>query len=90
MIATRRIQNTMPTRAQSIRCATFESLMIGEYACCCLDAMIPTMMTATTDATYASSTARGDTPASHNMVVVVSPTTEPAPPAFDAATMPAK
>jgi hypothetical protein len=39
------------------------------------------------DATYACSTASGETPLIHIIVVVVSPITLPAPPAFEAATI---
>ena len=45
---------------------------------------------ATLAATKASSTLSGLTPSIHIMVVVVSPTTLPEPPAFDAATIAAR
>jgi hypothetical protein len=45
---------------------------------------------ATLAAMYASNTASGDTPSIHIIVVVVSPTTLPDPPAFDAATIAAR
>ena len=48
------------------------------------------MTSATTAAMYAGSTSSGLTPAIHIIVVVVSPTTLPEPPAFDAATIPAR
>ena len=48
------------------------------------------MNRATPDAMKASSTSVGGMPAIHIMVVVVSPTTLPAPPAFEAATMAAR
>ena len=48
---------------------------------------MPKMKMATPAATNASSTLSGLTPAIHIMVVVVSPTTLPEPPALDAATI---
>ena len=48
------------------------------------------MKMATPAATNASSTLSGLTPSIHIMVVVVSPTTLPEPPALEAATIPAR
>ena len=48
------------------------------------------MISATPAATYAWNTFSGLTPSIHIIVVVVSPTTLPDPPAFDAATIPAR
>jgi hypothetical protein len=45
---------------------------------------MPKITMANPAATYASSTDNGETPAIHIIVVVVSPTTLPEPPAFDA------
>ena len=64
--------------------------MIGEYLCCCNAAGMPKITIATLAATNASSTDSGLTPSIHIIVVVVSPTTLPEPPAFEAATIAAR
>ena len=51
---------------------------------------MPKITIATLAATKASSTLSGLTPSIHIIVVVVSPTTLPEPPAFEAATMAAR
>jgi hypothetical protein len=51
---------------------------------------MPKMKIATAAATNASSTLSGLTPSIHIIVVVVSPTTLPDPPAFEAATIAAR
>ena len=51
---------------------------------------MPKINIAAPAATNASSTSSGSTPSIHIIVVVVSPTTLPEPPAFDAATMAAR
>ena len=51
---------------------------------------MPKINIAAPAATHASSTCSGSTPSIHIIVVVVSPTTLPEPPAFDAATMAAR
>jgi hypothetical protein len=60
---------------------------MGENFCCLIEAGIPKINNATLDAITASNTAPGGMPAIHIMVVVVSPSTLQAPPAFEAATM---
>ena len=89
-IAAARMTRTIATRAQSMRPSTFASLMIGECRCCCSAAGMPKITIAAAAAMYASSTTSGLTPSIHIMVVVVSPTTLPEPPAFDAATIAAR
>src|SRR5688572_30686860 len=84
-IAAIRIQNTIASRAQSTCTDSAESFMIGWKACCCLAAKYAKNAVAAKAATYASSTASGLTPSIHIIVVVVSPTTLPDPPALDAA-----
>ena len=67
------------------------SFMIGEYFCCCMAAGMPKMKMATDDRHIGlDARTSGLTPAIHIMVVVVSPTTLPAPPALEAATMAAR
>ncbi len=51
---------------------------------------MPNTTSATPAATYACTTSSGSTPSIHIIVVVVSPTTLPEPPALDAATMAAR
>ena len=51
---------------------------------------MPQMTTAVPEAMKASSTSSGEMPAIHIMVVVVSPTTLPEPPALEAATIAAR
>ena len=64
--------------------------MIGEWRCCVSAAGMPKTNRATPEPMKASSTWSGLTPAIHIMVVVVSPTTLPAPPPFEAATIAAR
>ncbi len=81
---------TTPSDHPSTRAPTSASFWIGCSACCCRAAMTPKIISATIAAIYASNTSRGGIPEIHIMVVVVSPTTLPDPPALDAATMPAR
>ena len=89
-IATIRIAATMATRTHSMRRPDGASLMIGEYLCCWNAAGMPKITIATLAATKASSTDNGLTPSIHIIVVVVSPTTLPEPPALEAATIAAR
>ena len=63
---------------------------MGEYLCCCTAAGMPKTNNATVEPMIASNTRAGETPAIQIMVVVVSPSTLQAPPAFEAATMAAR
>jgi hypothetical protein len=65
-------------------------LVIGDARCCWRLAGIPKIASAITDGRNASATCSGLTPSIHIIVVVVSPTTLHAPPAFDAATIAAR
>src|SRR5690242_12611709 len=89
-IAVTRMNATMNTRAPSMRTLDDASFTMGEYRCCCSEAGMPKITIAIDAAMYASSTDSGETPSIHIIVVVVSPTTLPEPPAFDAATMAAR
>ena len=80
----------MNTRAHSMRRPAGASFTMGEYRCCWIAAGMPHTTSATLAATNASSTLSGLTPSIHIMVVVVSPTTLPEPPALEAATMAAR
>ena len=64
--------------------------MIGECRCCVSAAGMPNTNRATPEPMKASSTWSGSTPAIHIIVVVVSPTTLPEPPPFEAATIAAR
>ncbi len=80
----------MNTRAHSMRSPLGASFTMGENFCCCMAAGMPKTTSATLAAMKASTTLKGLTPSIHIMVVVVSPTTLPEPPALEAATMPAR
>jgi hypothetical protein len=86
-MAEARISATMAIRPQSNATCPVERASIGWYLCCCSDAGMPQTTSATPAATYACTTSSGLTPSIHIIVVVVSPTTLPEPPAFEAATM---
>jgi hypothetical protein len=76
----------IPIRTQSTRvcpCAWH----IGENFCCCTAAGIPKINKAIAAPMIASKTRIGEIPAIHIIVVVVSPRTLHAPPAFEAATI---
>ena len=89
-IAMSRMEATTTTRGQSTVIPAGASFVIGEYRCCRMAAGIPKITMATPAGTNASSTSRGFTPSIHIIVVVVSPTTLPEPPALEAATMAAR
>ena len=89
-MAPARMNATTASDHPSMRTPDSASFRIGCNACCWRAAMTPKMSSATTEAMYASTTTRGEIPEIHIIVVVVSPTTLPDPPALDAATMPAR
>src|SRR5262245_45675741 len=89
-IAAARIAATMPTRTQSTCMLAAASLTTGEQRSSCKTAGITHTTSATLAAMKASSTSTGLTPSIHIIVVVVSPTTLPEPPALEAATIAAR
>ena len=83
-------QSTTKTRAQSTFVPLSGSAWMGAYFCCMIESGMAKIRKAVAEPIVASITSKGLTPAIHIMVVVVSPTTLPAPPALDAAMMPAR
>ena len=83
-IAARRRNPTTPTRVQSTWTAASALVWIGWWACWTRAAIVALINVAVAEPTKACVTSTGETPAIHIIVVVVSPTTEPAPPAFEA------
>lgn len=82
--------STMPARPQSMGNGVATPALMGQRRYCCSAASGAKMANATNAATTARVTTKGDIPLIHIIVVVVSPTTLPAPPAFEAATMAAR
>jgi hypothetical protein len=89
-MAAARITPTTATRGQSTWVCRGVSFMIGEYRVCWNEAGMPHTTSATNEAIVASSTAKGEMPLTHIIVVVVSPMTLPAPPALAQATSAAR
>ena len=85
-----RMTATMKTRTPSTRKPLGGFFTIGEKRCCRIAAGTAKIASATTAAIYASRTLSGLIPSIHIIVVVVSPTTLPAPPALEAATIAAR
>ena len=85
-----RIRPTMPIRIQSRCTCSCTRFRMGKYLCCVIAAGIPKTINAVAAGMIASNTCSGETPAIHIIVVVVSPNTLHAPPAFEAPTIAAK
>ena len=88
--AAARAVTTIPIRQPSTRMGSEALLFAVAQLACCRDATVPKTTRAVAEPMYAGSTASGLVPSIHIIVVVVSPSTLPAPPALAAATMAAR